>query len=203
MGTRHQKIIKGRRPGGRKHDSKAPLPWARQPEESLEAFQWFVVYRDLPNRSVLEAARVAEKPAKSFHGLAAKFRWQERAASWDNEVDRRIQNAEVSKLIEMRNRQIQIGIGMQSVAASELQALNKIIAARDARAKATGTDRPLYVSPRDLVHMLEAGAKLERLNRGEPDNIVQVKPISNELESLSKDELRTYHDLLAKMQGGE
>lgn len=201
MGTPDKEEFKRRGPGGVRASQKNAVPWARQSGEPLEAFQWFTVYRDMPQRSILETARISGKSSKCLHRYATEYQWQIRAIAWDNEIERRMQNAEVSKLVEMKNRQIQLGIGMQTIAGKELLALQNIIKRQEERAKVTNTSRPPYLSARDIKLFVEAGAALERLNRGQADSIVEIKAPSDGLDLLSKEDLRTYRELLLKMQG--
>jgi hypothetical protein len=71
-------------------------PWERQPRETDTAWQAFVLYRDLPRRS-LRALAASVAPQRSgnevatLHSLArysSKWNWPERCRLWDNDQAR-------------------------------------------------------------------------------------------------------------------
>lgn len=121
--------------------------------------------------------------------------------AWDNELDRRIRAAEASEVERMARRQINVALGLQEAAALELQALVDRIKYIDQRAKREKRVRQPIAAIKDIVRMVEAGTKLERVNRGEPDTIVENRsPPMENLEALSVEELEAYRALLAKMR---
>lgn len=190
----------GRKPRGAR--PREPRPWERQAEETLSAFEAFVIFRDMPTRSAAGVAVILGRNERSVKKQAVEHNWDGRALAWDNELDRRIQSAEVQALQEMRRRQIQVAVGMQTAAALELQALVRQVEQREANAKAAGVTRAPLLGVRELVRLIEAGAKLERVNRGEPDSIVATVTEAPEenLDALSVDELKAFKVMQAKMK---
>ena len=198
MGTRNQEKPKR----SRKRPRKAK-PWERQPGETFKQFEAFTLYRDGTQRTIASTARVLGSYNADTVGIwARKWGWEERAYAWDNEVDRRLRNAESEELRSMRKRQVQIGIGMQKAATHELQALVKYVEHVERKAQASGVIRKPFVSVRDIVRLVDTGTRLERLNMGEPGAIIDVRDPEKqqELDALSKDELKAYKSLLEKMR---
>ena len=98
-----------------------------------------------------------------------------RAAAWDVEKDRRVQEIELNELEKMKLRQVQLGMGMQHAGMLELQAWSKKIARIDKAAETAGFVREPVLPTKDLVRLIEVGATLERVNRGEPTTIGRME----------------------------
>jgi len=91
-------------------------PWERQPHETHTAWQAFVLYRDMPRRS-LRALAASVAPRRSgnevatLHSLArysSKWNWPERCRLWDNEQDKRGRAAMLRRQIQTLERAQQI-----------------------------------------------------------------------------------------------
>jgi len=170
MGARSTKKSKG---GGKKaaRKDRKPRPWERQASESLVAFERFVIFRDMPERSQADVARIVGVSPSAIDQTAQKFNWQARTAAWEEELDRRARNAELAEIEKMAKRQVQIATGLQEAGALELEALVKRIRYVDLHAKSQPPGSPPrqpLTSIKDIVRLVESGTKLERLNRGEP-----------------------------------
>lgn len=91
-------------------------PWERQPHETDTAWQAFVLYRDMPRRSLRDlAASLAPQRSgnevATLHSLArfsSKWHWPERCRLWDNEQDKRGRAAMLRRQIQMLERAQQI-----------------------------------------------------------------------------------------------
>lgn len=136
-------------------------------------FEGFVVYRDMANRSIEAAGVALGRGERFFAGACQTWKWVERARAWDNELDRRVREAEADALVKMRERQINIALGMQTAAGSELKALVDTVKSLDLQADTAGIKRAPFVKMRDLIRLIEAGTKLERLNRDQPNEIIE------------------------------
>lgn len=149
-----------------------PVPWERQPGESARAFYAFTLYRDLPPRE-RSLRRVADLlyggrdgatrgPHKHVPGRikrwATRFAWAERAAAWDQEMERHARQVAIAAVEEMRNRHAQEAVALQQRAIRRLREM-----------------RPDELSPRDVLVFIIEGAKLERLSRGEPDTVTEAR----------------------------
>jgi len=173
MGARDQRQSDGGRTKNSRIREISSAPWERQPKERLVDFEGFVVYRDMSNRSVEAVGIALGKKADSFGSTSQRWKWVDRALAWDNELDRRVREAEADALVKMRERQINIALGMQTAAGSELKALVDTVKSLDAQAEMAGIKRAPFLKMRDLVRMIEAGTKLERLNRDQPSDIIE------------------------------
>lgn len=83
-----------------KHDApELPLPWERQPEEGDEAWQAFVIYRDmlmveaddgthLGRRSIREVARREGKAPSLMDKWSVRHKWRLRVEAYDADLDR-------------------------------------------------------------------------------------------------------------------
>lgn len=152
-------------------------------------------------RSYKAVAKILGKSYSWTEKKAREMCWAERTEAWDNEVDRRIQAAELSEIERMVKRQVGLSLGMQEAATYELQALVNRIKLAEKVAQQTRQVRRPFTSVRDIVRLVECGTKLERLNRGEPDSIVETRPVPENLDALDVNELELYRELLAKMRG--
>jgi hypothetical protein len=144
-----------------------PIPralWERKEGESLQGYEAFVLYRSGTERKIPPIARALGLDLETVDKLAKRHQWKDRAAAWDAEVDRRLRDTEIDALAQMRQRQIQLGLGLQQAATLELRSLVRSIDA--AEAKSNGGPRDCVLKPRELVQLLEAGVSLERVNRG-------------------------------------
>ncbi len=148
----------------------------RQPGEPDKAWGVFVVYRDMgPERSI----RKAESKYKEIHGgkgdvnycekLSVRWRWRERIEAWDRDLDRRLRSQRIRSLEEMRTRHIEIGKSLQSLGVLGAKQI------QDEIKRAAANNEDVVLSAKDLVSLIEAGTKIERLNRGEPESIQESR----------------------------
>jgi hypothetical protein len=100
-----------------------------------------------------------------------KYRWVARAAAWDGELDRRVREVEISELRKMQAQQIKVGEGLLLVGARELQQLQFKQKRADEVALAGGFIREPLLPAREIVRLIDAGAKIVRLNHDQPTNI--------------------------------
>lgn len=122
----------------------------------------------MPQRSIKGLASEFGIKEKNLTEQASTNGWTGRAVAWDSELDRRIREHEVTELQKMRAQQIKIASGLQLVGAAELAALQRKQAQADKVAADNKFVREPLLKSRDIVQLIEAGSRLERLNRGEP-----------------------------------
>lgn len=164
----------------------------RQEGETDQAWQAFVIYRDL---GVERSQRLVASQLGISDALAARWssqwRWLKRVSDYENDLDRAKRAAELKAVEEMRRRQIKIGMRLQEVAVKELEKY-----ARDVE------QDHKQLKPRELSRFLKEGTGLERLNRGEPSEIVQqVSESEFDYSKLSAAELKALRDIRSKMRG--
>lgn len=178
--------------------------WERQPGEPDTAWVAFVQYRDLgpSERSLARLAQATNKKRELYGGWCGKWNWVARCAAYDSWVDRQSKLAEIEAIREMKRRHVQIALTLQGAGAL---ALNKIVAAEKAMG-ADGQPGPLTLKPAEAMGLVDLGAKLERLSRGEPDSIevarIEAAP-AQDYSRLSNEELRTLLALTRKASAAD
>lgn len=126
-------------------------PWERQEEESSQAFEAFISYRDLGAERNLRA--VTQKLHKSLTIIgrwSRDWNWVERARIWDNELDRQAKAEAAKEVRKMRERQTKTAMLMQKKA---IEALDKLDVSE--------------LSPKEILSFIIEASKLERNNRYE------------------------------------
>jgi hypothetical protein len=168
-------------------------PYDRLKAESDQSFAAFVVYRSLgSDRSTAKAALELGKSKALLDRWCSKHKWVKRCAAWDAHVDQRLREAETRELEKMRARQISLASSLQGLGATELRkALSK------ANSNPSGT-----VSIKELIALIETGTKLERVNRGEPGEIVGHRDEEVDLTALSMEELKALKGMHQKLKAG-
>lgn len=141
-------------------------PFDRQSDESAQAYGAFVAYRDLgATRRIKDAAAEVGKNPSILEKWSRLHKWVERSRMWDTEVDRRKRLGELKAVEKMRQRQIEMSLLMQGVANEELLKLAK---------RALAAKEDLVIDPEMILKLAKEGSTLERLNRGEPGEIIQA-----------------------------
>lgn len=149
------------------------VPWDRLPRESSKAFEAFVFYRSTPAatrsiRACVERYYPAGINVKSrcrlWERWSSKYRWQERVRAWESEQDRASRAAELVALAQMREKHIRESTTLQGAGLAALQKYAEEF-------QTTGGKRRMTI--RQAVLCILEGAKLERLTRGEPGEIIR------------------------------
>jgi hypothetical protein len=140
-------------------------PWVQQPGESGAAFRAFSVYRDMgPCRTVVEAYRQtkgkpsARQAAGTWNAWAARWRWAERARTYDAHLDRVALAARaeaVARLQEKHKFQLRHLFNQAIRAGQQLD--------------------PDRMTPEQVLRFTEKVIILERLVHGQPVTIEQVR----------------------------
>lgn len=141
-------------------------PWEMQPSEPPNAYAGFARYRDmgLGKRSV--TALCKELGVSSPISWSADWLWVQRAAAWDRELDRAKRMAELEAVQEMTKRHIQESLLIQGIGVTDLQKLKRRVDSKPDE---------MVLDPKEAIDFVERGAKMERLNRGEPESITEQK----------------------------
>lgn len=163
-----------------------PEPWERQPGESSKAYEAFCLYRDMGpgERSTRKVAKKLNKSLTQIGKWSSRWNWVERAAAWDDELDRQARLAQAKAIKEMNERHAKQARALQTKALQRLQKMN-----------------PEEMSPEQVrLYILEA-AKLERLAMGEAENIIEERRKAEERHERSvADELITDTSFLGAIQ---
>lgn len=131
-------------------------PWERQPGESAPAYEAFEIYRDLPP-GTRSGARVVQELGKSkslIDRWSSEHDWVERVQEYDAFAERRKLEARLKAIDDMEERHIKMASTIQTKAMQRLIEMDV---------------NELNVS-QTLSYLLE-GTRLERLSRGEPEQI--------------------------------
>lgn len=167
--------------------------WDQQPKESSRAFAAFIVYRDLGlRRSCSAVAEQLKINASSVLELSKRHNWQERVKAWDAFVDRETQKDQLHAVKVMKKRQIALALKAQKAAG---KGLKRYIAQFD-----DDTISPYAMKPDGLSKLLEAGCRIERLNRDEPEQHVELTQ-GSKFDNLTIEECENLRMLIAKAEG--
>lgn len=166
-------------------------PWERQPEETVKAFEAFVIYRDLgPERSITKVTQTLNKSRPLIGEWSSKYRWVERCAAFDHEQDRLHIMENNREIVEMKKRHAVLGKNLQTVGAKALAAYLK---KNDAELEA--------LTPAEIANLVKTGIELERKSRGEPETITEVREkVDANAATKAITELATDPEFLAKVQ---
>ena len=108
-----------------------PEPWGRLPEETSEAFEAFVAYRDMgAKRSVEKLMKLYGsadpsfgKSRRNFEAYSTKYAWVERVAAWEAFLDSERRRAILTKVEEMSHRHAAIAQAMQGKVIERMQTI--------------------------------------------------------------------------------
>jgi len=132
-----------------------PLPYERQPNETVKQFEAFKLYRDMGlDRSLREVAKQLNKSLALIGRWSSQNNWIERARLYDIDMDRQETIQNIKKRKEMVKRHAQTSKMFQQKILERLRTLN-----------------PHELSPSDLVKWFEIAIKIERLSMGEATEI--------------------------------
>lgn len=135
--------------------------WARQRGESHKAFTAWVTYRDFgPTRSYQRVSKELAKSMTLIKRWGSKWTWQDRAAAWDDECDRRQREKQLAAIEEMAERHAAAATMFQ------VKVIEKLNRMDDEEIDA--------LTPSECINWMTAAAKLERLSRGEPEEIARL-----------------------------
>jgi hypothetical protein len=168
--------------------------WDQQPKESSRAFLAFIVYRDLGlRRSCHAVAQQLKLNPSSALELSKRHHWQERVRAWDQHVDQETQKEQIEAVKIMKKRQIALALKAQKAAQKGLRRF--IAQFNDDRVS------PYATKPDGLSKLMEAGCRIERLNRDEPEQNVTLTQ-SSKYDNLTLEECESLRALMAKAHGG-
>lgn len=171
----------------------AKLPYEQRGDESGPAFAAFILYRDMGlERTQREVAKQCGKNPSLVSRWGAQYHWRQRCVTWDLEVDRRKRVGDLKGVEDMRRRQTRTALALQELGNRELA---KMLAESKKRSKAGTLEQGL------VMKILDLGSRLERVNRGEPGEIVQNTSSDRvDLSALTVDELKVMKRVRGKLR---
>ncbi len=168
--------------------------WDQQPKESSRAFSVFIAYRDIGlRRSCNAVARQLNMNVSSVMELSKRHRWQERVKAWDAHIDKETQSQQMAAVKIMKQRQIALALKAQKAAE---KGIKKLIQQFNVDAS-KGNISPYAMKPEGLSRSLDIGCRLERLNRDEPEQNLELMQ-QQSFDNLSNEELEILRNLLSK-----
>ena len=151
----------------------------RREGETVSQFELFEAYRRLPpfRRSVQNLMETLgqESPSRSYLvRLMTEQEWEERAVAYDREAEAMRLAEEREAAREMNERHIHFAKRLEEKAITAIEAVD-----------------PLSLGAQEARQYLEAGVKIERTARGEPESVVEQRVVqSQEEKALFFDRLR-------------
>lgn len=152
------------------------LPWERARGESERAYNYFVKYRDQGSKRSLRS--LAQQEGLSFRQLgkhSSKWRWKERVAAWQDELDRIRREATIKEVQEMTKRHSQQSMMFQRVLIMPAEAALKKLKSNHSEI-ADFENLPLktlFDLTIDASRMFAQIVDTERKSRGEPNEILK------------------------------
>lgn len=142
-------------------------PWERSPDESTQAFAAFAHYRDMgAHRSTAKVGQALGKSKTLMDRWCEQWHWVRRAAAWDAHMDQ-------AALLGMRDKHTEMAVKLHTLGSAALQDWLAVMQLRAEQRAKDGHQQVPIIKPGELRQLIEAGIKLERLVRGEPDSIRQ------------------------------
>lgn len=165
--------------------------WEMQSEESSKAFQHFCCYRDMgTDRSLRKLAADRQINVSTLAELSKKHSWQARVVAFDEFIEKATQHHQIAQIRSMKRRQIALALRAQKAAG---RALKKLV-------RELESDEAFRLKPEGLAKLLETGCRLERLNRDEPEQKLELTQ-SSKFDTLTLEECENLRTLIAKAEG--
>lgn len=147
-------------------DDTPPAPWERQRGESRQAFEAFRTYRDMgAKRTVRKTAQELSKSETTIKGWSAKWSWVARTTAYDDMMDARWREAQMTELQAMAQRHISIATNMQGLALGTLRNLSTAVAAGSASA----------LTPKEAAQFVKIAVDIERMSRDAPSARIAIE----------------------------
>lgn len=125
--------------------------WERQKNESQQAYEAFVAYRDLgAERSTAKVAQRLGKSKALIQRWCSRYDWVERARAYDNFIDDGVRREALKKYKDMNARHIKLALQLQQKALKAMEELPD-----DA------------LSPKDIVQFIDKAIAIEKMTRKE------------------------------------
>lgn len=92
-------------------------PWDRLADESAKLFELFAAYRDMGSeRSITKLAAIRGNNEKYFFNVSTKYRWRERAAAYDDWLDKESQKKNLEKCTQLKEASLTAAMKMMQLA---------------------------------------------------------------------------------------
>jgi hypothetical protein len=142
-------------------------------------------------RSLRKLAKDLELNPSTLAKISSKHNWQERVAAFDAYNDKASQHNQIAQVRAIKRRQIALALRAQKVAEKGLKKLLRDLDDEQLLRK---------LSPECLSKVLDVACRLERLNRDEPEQNVEIVQPQN-FDRLTLEEIERLRNLHAKAEG--
>jgi len=156
-------------------------PWDQQPTDTNKSYAAFIIYRSMAphERSLRKGADrfygvVAWSKQRQFLRWSAQHNWVARVVAYDAEQEHIFQREQHIAIRKMNERQAAIGADLQ------MRGFNVIKMDSLETLKDPETDEDAFLTPNERAQrmeagrrLIEAGMKVERVARGEPEQIIE------------------------------
>lgn len=133
--------------------------WARLPNETSKAYEAFSIYRDLgPERTLPKAAAACNKSLAMMKKWSTTNKWVERAAAYDNEIDRQAAREMIRDIAKTRAKQRKMATQMQTKGMDLLKEI------KEGDAKLS-----------EIVALLKLGMEQERITLGDVGEVIEER----------------------------
>ena len=156
-------------------------PWYRQPDETAKAFAAFVLYRGMmPRERSLAKVHHSDIKMSSRRWLAEwsrRHQWVARSLAHDEHLAAVKTESQEQAIIDMAERQAKEGLALQQKGLERLASI------------------PIEeIKARDAISAVTEGAKLERMARGEPTEIVRGDHTIKAVREMTDEQLQEIID---------
>lgn len=152
-------------------DYTSSLPWERLRGETDRQWVAFVLYRDMgpDKRSISLVCQKLRCGRSKIAHWSGEMNWISRCEAWDAYCDKKKRKAQEQAIERMSARHARAA-GMLIK-----RALERLMGETNDLGEVVGQLQLKEIDAGDLVKMISEGAKLERLSRGQPDSVSEVK----------------------------
>ena len=158
---------------------KTKQPWERMPKENEWAFMAFNIYKDYgADRTVVKVAREIGRSEPQCYAMCRKWSWVERALAWDDEVQKKKNEATLKAAQDMAKRHANMAMAYQAPFLSMAKIAIEKIKTDEESIKEMDIDKfcNLFLN---FSKGLDAITGVERKARGEATEITKTDITSN------------------------
>lgn len=128
-------------------------PWLKQGRETQAAYEAFLVYRDMDQRSLARVADVTGVGDSVVMGWSARFSWVDRALEWDRHQQQILDGERERVLKERAQRNLKVGDAFVRFGVDQVQRLARLAQKRP--------DDEAVITTREALLLVKEGSALE------------------------------------------
>lgn len=168
------------------------VTYRRLEGETDIAWQGFQMYLEQGlGRTMTNVAKSLNKSTTVTNRWAKKYRWKERAALYQREIDEWAISRDLTDRKSARLRQLRIARKIQELSSDQLEKHEKM--AKEINSPQVDMDKATKIAAE--------GVKLERLIQGDPTEISEQKGSGIDWSLLEPEEIKIFKQILIKAKG--